>query len=227
MIPTYRALLLALGLATAPALVPGVAHADQYVVDHCRNWATNAPGVAFPSVTGVTTETCGTGGASVAVLQRRQQSGADPVRVATAQTAADGTFSYKLPRGPSRTVTFAYSAFSGDAEPTTTSSLRTVVRALVSASIRPRSVRAGRKITLTGRLGLLGHEGIEVEIQARNGRVWRTVGTVKTTRSGRFRWPYRFSRAGAGSTFAFRVRVDSPIYPFAAGNSRPILVRVR
>jgi hypothetical protein len=166
-------------------------------------------------------------GATVAILQQFKRAGADPVQVATVSTAADGTFSYKLAGGPSRTMTFAYSAFANDPKPTATASLRTVVRALLSARVSPRSVRAGRKITLTGRLRLLGREGIEVKIQPRDGRVWHTFATVKTTRGGKFRWTYRFKTSAAGRTFAFRARVDSPLYPFAATNSKPILVRVR
>jgi hypothetical protein len=90
-------------------------------------------------------------------------------------------------------------------------------------------VRAGGKITLTGRLGLLGREGVQVQIQARDGRVWSKFGSVpvKTTRGGRFRWTYRFKPGAAGRTFAFRARVDSPIYPFAAGTSKPVFVDVR
>jgi hypothetical protein len=166
-------------------------------------------------------------GATVAVLQRPRQAGAVPVQIATVATQPDGSFSYKLPGGPSRTITFAYTAFSGDATPATSASLRTVVRALVSARITPRSVRGHKPITLTGRLNLLGREGVEVKVQGRNGRRWQTIGTVKTTRGGKFRWRYRFSRAGAGRTFAFRATVDSPIYPFAAGKSKAIFVRVR
>jgi hypothetical protein len=44
---------------------------------------------------------------------------------------------------------------------------------------------------------------------------------------GKFRWRYRFSRVAAGRTFAFRARVDSPLYPFAVGNSKAMFVRVR
>jgi hypothetical protein len=166
-------------------------------------------------------------GATIGVLQRRRQSGANPVQVATVQTGADGTFSHKLSPGPSRTITFAYSAFSGDAEPSASSSLRTVVPALVSARIRPRSLRAGQKITLAGRLGLLGREGIDVEIQSRDRGVWRFIGKVKTTRRGKFRWSYRFSSGAAGRTYAFRARVDSPLYPFAPSNTKTIYVSVR
>jgi hypothetical protein len=166
-------------------------------------------------------------GATVAVLQRPRRAGAVAVQVATVTTQADGTFSYKLAPGPSRTLTFAYSAFANDPKPAATSSLTTRVPAVMSARIRPRALRAGGRITLTGRLSLLGREGVEVKIQARNGRRWQTIATVKTARGGTFRWRYRFSRAGAGRTFAFRVRSDSPIYPFAPGTSKAMLVRVR
>jgi hypothetical protein len=165
--------------------------------------------------------------AGVAVLQRLKRAGADPVQIATVTTGADGTFSYKLPGGPSRTMTFAYSAFTNDREPTATSSLRTVVRAQLSARISPRTVGAGKKVTLTGRLRLLGREGVQVQIQARDASQWRTIAVVSTTRDGDFRWRYRFKPSGAGRTFAFRARVASPIYPFASGSSRPVLVRVR
>jgi hypothetical protein len=166
-------------------------------------------------------------GATIAVLQRPRQAGAVPVQTATVATQPDGSFSYKPPMGPSRTITFAYAAFSGDAKPAATSSLRTVVRALVAARITPRSVRARTPITMSGRLPLLGREGVEVKIQARDGSRWRTIDDVKTTRGGRFRWRYRFKSSGAGRTFGFRARVASPVYPFAAGNSKPIFVRVR
>ncbi len=166
-------------------------------------------------------------GASVALLERRKRAGAPTTQVATVQTAADGTFSHRLGPGPSRTITLAYTAFSNDAEPTTTSALRTIVRAPVSAALRPRSVRAGGRVRITGRLTLLGREGIEVKIQGRNGRRWQTIGDARTARRGTFRWSYRFSRAAAGRTFAFRVRVSSPIYPFATSTSRTLVVRVR
>ena len=45
---------------------------------------------------------------------------------------------------------------------------------------------------------------------------------------GRYRWTYRFqSGTSPGQTFRFRVKVDSPIYPFSPGTSRRIVVHVR
>lgn len=88
-------------------------------------------------------------------------------------------------------------------------------------------MRPHRPITLTGRLTLLGREGVEIKIQARDGNRWRTIDDVRTTRGGTFRWTYRFKASGTGRTFGFRARVASPIYPFAAGNSKAMFVRVR
>ena len=166
-------------------------------------------------------------GATVAILARPRQSGARPAQAATATTGADGAFAIKLPSGPSRTFTFAYTAFSTDAKPATTATLKTTERARVSASIAPRSVRAGGRITLSGRLSLLPRRNVDIKIQARQGRVWRTIDETRTRTGGGFRWSYRFSARQARRAYAFRVRVISANYPFAAGTSKPVLVRVR
>jgi hypothetical protein len=166
-------------------------------------------------------------GASVAVLQRHRKAGARSTQIATVTTGADGRFSYKLGSGPSRTLVFAYTAFAGDAKPAASSVLRTMVRAIVSLAAAPRSPRVGELMTLSGRLRLLPRAGVEVKIQPRQGLRWYTFGTVKTTKGGRFRWRYRFDPSKRGSSFLFRVRVDSPIYPFAPGNSRVVRIHVR
>jgi hypothetical protein len=166
-------------------------------------------------------------GATVAVLARLKQAGASATQVTTARTGDDGGFSLKLPGGPSRTITFAYTAFSGDAKPASTATLRTTVRAILSARVAPRSARPGGRITLTGRLRLLPRRGLQITIQARQGRTWRTIDAVRTTRTGAFAWHYRFAAIQARRTYAFRARVASPIYPFAAASSGAALVRVR
>jgi hypothetical protein len=166
-------------------------------------------------------------GATVAVLVRATHAGARTEQVDTVRTTSNGTFAYRLRPGPSRRVTFAYTAFADDAKPAASSALRTEVRAIVSLTAAPRSPRAGQLLTLSGRLRLLPRAGVEVKIQPRQGRRWYTFGTVKTTKGGHFRWHYRFAPSKRGSSFAFRARVDSPIYPFAAGNSPAILIHVR
>jgi hypothetical protein len=166
--------------------------------------------------------------AAVDVLVRERRAGAATTRIATALTGADGTFKLALPSGPSRAITIQYTAFSGDPAPASAVALSAVVRAQLTASISPRSVRVGRPLRLSGRLRLLPRRGVDITIQARQHGVWRTVDTVKTRARGHFGWTYRFpSRSQAGRTFFFRARVSSPIYPFAAGASRAVRVRVR
>lgn len=183
-----------------------------------------------PAITGrlVGPSGAGIGSAAVDVLARDRRSGAPTTRIATATTGADGTFRVTLPSGPSRTITVQYTAFSGDPAPAAKVTLSTKVRARLSASASPRRVRIGQLLHVRGRLRYLRRGRVDVAIQARDGRVWRTVDVVKTHADGRFSWPYRFRSSGsAGRTYAFRARVNSPIYPFAPGNSGAAIVRVR
>jgi hypothetical protein len=169
----------------------------------------------------------GIGGAIVAVQARRRQTGAATAQIDGITTAADGAFSYRVPSGPSRTLTFAYTAFSADPQPATSASLRTLVRASLTAKMTPRSPRVGRVATFSGRLRYLPRAGVQIVIQARRRGVWGPAANVKTRAGGRFSWRYRFQPANRGSTIPFRAHVDSPLYPFTPSNSRPVNVRVR
>jgi hypothetical protein len=166
-------------------------------------------------------------GAAIEVLVRPRRTGARSTQIATVTTGADGRFRVRLPSGPSRTITVAYTAFTGDPKPSSSVRLRALVRARIGASASPRAPRAGRPVRISGRLGLLPRSRVLVLIQARQGRIWRTVDTVETRAGGRFSWPYRFTPRQAGRTFFFRVRVKSPNYPFEAANSAVLPVRVR
>jgi hypothetical protein len=166
-------------------------------------------------------------GARVDVLARQRRAGAQSIPIASVTTDADGAFAYKLPGGPARTITFSYAAFSGDAKPAATAVLRVLVHAPVTAKAAPRSPRARDPFTISGRVVRLPRAGVQVTIQARDGKRWRTVDSVKTRANGRYTWHYRFKASAGGHTFSFRARVDSPLYPFTAGNSRSVIVRVR
>ena len=166
-------------------------------------------------------------GAGIDVLARQRRTGARSARIATPATGADGTFTLRLPAGPSRTITVRYTAFSADTKPADSVTLRALVAARLSASISPRAPRAGARVRISGRLRYLRRRAVIVSIQARQGGVWRTVDTVETRSDGRYSWPYRFQPGQAGRTFSFRARVKSPNYPFEPGTSATIRVRVR
>lgn len=166
-------------------------------------------------------------GATIAVLVRTAQAGARSEQVNTVTTAGDGSFSYRLGPGPSRRVTFSYTAFAGDPKAAAARSLKTLVRAQLTATASSRSPRVGARFAIRGRLRWLARSGVQVTIQVRSDGRWRPLGNVKTTARGNYIFRYRFVRFARGRTITFRARVDSPIYPFAAGNSRLLRVHVR
>lgn len=166
-------------------------------------------------------------GASVSVLARPRTAGALATQIGAVQTLADGSFTYILPNGPSRTVTFSYQAFDAQAEPPVKARLGAVVRATVHARARPRAPRSGQTMTLSGALAELPRRGVQVLVEVHDGSIWRTIGVVRTDSHGRFAWRHRFKSISAGGAFTFRAHVSSPIYPFAPGNSPPVTITVR
>lgn len=184
---------------------------------------------ARPTVAGTLLTTAGAPirGATIAVRERPRKAGGTWRQIGTAETSATGAFSFRVPGGPSRTLSFEYTANSADARPATTSRLSTRVRGSVSAGGSRRSVRVGAPFVISGRLKLLPRRGVQVTIQGYNRRRWQVIGQAKTDVDGKYRWTYRFTAAGAFKTFAFRARVDSPIYPFAAASSGRVIVSVR
>lgn len=147
----------------------------------------------------------------------RDASPGAPTRPAgLATTRADGTFIAQMPGGASRTITatFEYA--------------RAVVKLVVPAavSLKIGSARVGRPTILTGRLLHAPKAGVLIQIQAADGRRWRTFDTVRTRRGGVYRYSYRFKPTARGRTFALRVFVDSAVYPFAPQPSKAATVRV-
>lgn len=154
--------------------------------------------------------------ALVTVTAAEARPGARAKAIGHAITRADGTFTYKIGRGPSRSVRFSYD--------TTAAVVRIVVPARLT--LRVGRARTGRITWLTGSLLQSRRAGIKLEIQALDGKRWRTFDTTTTTKGGAYRYGYRFKGTAAGRRFGLRVLVDSPLYPFARAASKPVTVRV-
>ena len=163
-------------------------------------------------------------GAVLQITARESSAGAVPAAIGTTVTGEDGAFSYRAPGGPSRRITVAYRTRLADDRPAATASMRLVVPA--EASLRVRAARPGRTTWMLGRLRYLGRPGVQIQVQALDGRRWRTFDTTTTRRGGRFRYGYRFKPTATGRRFGLRVVVSSPIYPFARGASRAVFIRV-
>jgi hypothetical protein len=166
------------------------------------------------------------GGAKVAVLVRQDRAGAKATFLTHVTTGKDGTFEYAVPKGTSRALMFAYTAYSLDPSAATQKSLSVKIRAALSVKAAKKT-KVGHKLSLSGKLRYQGRSGLKVTIQALDGKTWRTIGETTTRKGGTYKWAYRFkNRASAGRTFYFRARVNDPRYPFAGGTSKATKVRV-
>ena len=100
--------------------------------------------------------------------------------VTTAVTAADGSFSYLAPRGPSRQVRVDYTSFVGDAAPAASRLVRMSTKAGVHLTARKR----GDLVRFSGRLrgGPKPTRGLLVVLQGlQPGYGWRTFRTARTS----------------------------------------------
>jgi hypothetical protein len=145
-------------------------------------------------------------------------------------TGLDGGYAYRAPRGPSRQILLTYTPFAEDAQPAVTKLVRMATRAGIRMRADRRNVQAGGRVRFKGRLkgGRIPRRGVLVSLQGhQRGFGWRTFKTVRAKR-GRFKGSYRFVRATPGTAVRFRATVRQQTgYPWAAGRSRPVTVRIR
>jgi len=146
------------------------------------------------------------------------------------RTAADGTFRYQLPPGPSRKLIFSYRAYSNESAPTTQAAFQLNVRPRITLHIRPRRTRNGETIYWRGRVrgGPYPTNGMPLLVQVREGKRWQAFDEIKAY-NGRFGYIYTFLRTTKATTYSFRVAL--PVggdvgYPYTAGVSQSISVHV-
>jgi hypothetical protein len=180
------------------------------------------------SVTGKVT---GAGaGVTIDLLAREPVTGAPSTVLASTLTAADGSYALAVPAGPSRRLRAAWKVNATDTTFTCSRALNVRVPARATLTASPRSLRAGARVKLSGRLagGRVPARGKLIDLQAREVGRWHTFASVRTDRAGRFSTHYRFHSGAPRRTYPMRVRVrpDSS-YPFALGYSRAVRVRVR
>jgi hypothetical protein len=167
--------------------------------------------------------------AQLDVTSQARRPGAAWRPVGQVHTDARGGFRYVLGAGPSRVVRIGYRAHLGDAEPAQTLDVRVEVTAGVRLALRPGTVRPGGAVKVTGRLlGAGVARGTFVELQALDGREWRTFKTLAVGRRGRFAYRYRFRHTSGAARFLWRVHVRAQAgLPYGAASSRAAWVTVR
>lgn len=142
-----------------------------------------------------------------------------------ATTLADGTFSARLPAGPSRLIDVGYRAYSQDTNYTAHAQIRETVAAGVRLRISPTRTGSQGSIVLSGTVeGPIPRHGTIVDLLVHYRGRWEPFRTPRTDRHGRFRVPYQFE--GGVGRFPFRAEVPGGQagFPFGSGNSRVVNV---
>jgi hypothetical protein len=143
-------------------------------------------------------------------------------------TDAKGRFTVRVPAGPSRVLRLAFDGGGGALRTARAVSLRVPATTTIAPSRR--SVAGAGRVRFRGTVARRGEAipsgGLTILLQGRQAGSWRTFKAARTDRRGRWRASYRFS--GRRGTFAIRAYVRrSPSFPFDAGASRVVRVRVR
>jgi len=139
-----------------------------------------------------------------------------------------GQFRYSPLAGASRTVGFQYRPVLGNAPVSARAQISLRTHAGVTLVLRPSTVNPGGVVRVRGRLLGAGKiSGLYVELQARDGREWRTFKTLPVRR-GRFVYRYRFRHTTSGVQFLWRIYArEQRGLPYSGGSSRAAWVSVR
>ncbi|MGB0872107.1 MAG: hypothetical protein ACPGYP_03110 [Solirubrobacterales bacterium] len=156
--------------------------------------------------------------AALVVHEKVARAGAPRRRVATLVTDDLGRYRYRPPATASRDVLIEH-AVSG----ASTSSSLIVTSRLQLRALRSRVPAFGRMI-LRGKIpSERSLRRVTVEIQAKSGRRWKTVGVRRATPGGVFTFRYKFRRT-ARASLQFRARArrssDLPVLPRASRTVR-------
>lgn len=154
--------------------------------------------------------------------------GRSPARlIATTKTSRSGRFSFLVRRGPSRTLRVVYPG----AAQIRNATKEIVLNVRAATTIRPNHHRLvdGETVRFAGRIvtGRIPIKGKLVELKVLIRGRWRTFATTRANRHGRWRYDYRFDGTIGSQQYRFRAGIPNETgYPFAAGGSRVVRVRV-
>src|SRR4051812_31267754 len=174
------------------------------------------------------------GGLEVAVTETFSAGSQQSRRTTFVRTDPDGIFALRLPPGPSRDVS---AAFSGTRTLTRATGRGVHLGVLAAVRLRTSAGSArvgGAPVVFSGSVDRAGTapsaEGLPVELQFRYpGADWSAFRTIQTDAHGHFRYAYRFSDDDSrGVRFQFRAHVKGREgWPYEAAFSRPVAVTGR
>jgi hypothetical protein len=147
------------------------------------------------------------------------------------QTALDGSFEYAVPRGPDRTLRFFYVAYSDDPGPSATATAAIRIRPRIKLRVKPHDTSNEHSIYWTGTVtgGPYPPQGVTLEVEVQEGRLWRVFDQVVANRKGQFHYSYRFHETTQPTTYTFRVALPdsgSGGYPYVPAASNTVGIHV-
>jgi hypothetical protein len=163
-------------------------------------------------------------GANLEVLARTDGSSTTKL-ISRAITGGDGSFTAKVPPGPSRVLEVVYRAFAGDPAYAAQAKVTENVQAGVQLHISPQRSEPEGKIKLTGQvLGPIPRHGVIVELLVHYLGHWEPFRDPRTARNGRFHLKYQFQGARGRFPFRAQVRGEQAGFPFTLGYSHTLNV---
>jgi hypothetical protein len=151
-----------------------------------------------------------------------------PRLIATVKTTKNGSFTFLVRKGPSRSIKIRYGGTTQIRGVTKMLSLN--VRSVTSMRPNHRRRVNGESVRFHGRIrtGRIPQHGKIVEVQVFVRGKWRTFATARAGRRGLWAYDYRFDGTRGNQTYRFRAKVPPETgYPFATGRSHVVRVHVR
>lgn len=197
-----------------------------------RNARANVPYGRAVALSGRLTTTDGAplAGQPLVVTSTLRRTGATPEVLTTVVTDATGRFRFTVAAGPSRRLAIAYAGTAGVLPRSREVWLRTRASATIRASTE--SIAGAGRVRFSGRLRLLGTAlppgGKIVVLEALQRGRWTTVRATRAS-GPNAAWSATAQFRGTPGRFRLRLRIprEAAVFPYEAGHSRSVVVRVR
>ncbi len=172
-------------------------------------------------------------GARVMLMSTPRYGAGSQTTVGSATTSSSGRYAVKVRRRVSATLTVVWMARTKDNMPAVARTLMHRIGAHTTLRRTPRVGRRGRVIRFSGQLTARGGgqaalpSNVPIVVRVRSGGKWATIANTSTNAAGRWSVRYRWPRAARGR-FSIRAEVRrANRYPYEAGHTGVLRVRVR
>jgi hypothetical protein len=176
--------------------------------------------------------TCTTNGKAIAnaKLEIATKTGSRPAVAADVTTDGSGRATLRLGKGASRGITVGFRMYADDPLARALATLKVVVPGRVDVRANRTRLRNGGIVRLRGVLrgGFVPRRGVNLAVQWKDGSKWRPFAQIKSDRTGRFKYAYKFTRTPRKVVYRLRVRMASGQidYPYMVASSKTVRVTV-